>query len=133
MSFQMHGLQIYSGGYGMAFANDLMSFAVYMNGTAYGPPPSIFNLLQQFLLDGTFQMMHYGTGQGQFSPAMWDISVIGREIARTYGDDWQVRACVCVCVIVVYIKALLESACVLVGARWSAFGMLLLNSFGGFF
>lgn len=64
--------------------------------------------LSTLLVRGTLQMIFYAAApRGQYGLAMWDLSVIGREIARPWGFDWQDQASQQV----IFSPAMLRSAC----------------------
>lgn len=55
--------------------------------------PAQLDVLSMLLVNGSLQMMWYASEtRGQYGPAMWDLSTIGREIARPWGYDWQDQA-----------------------------------------
>ncbi len=72
-SFHQHGPQFYSGGYGLAFANDVGRFVAYAWGTKYQIPPGRMEIYSRFMLDGEQWMIRGGT---------FDYSATGREITR---------------------------------------------------
>jgi chondroitin AC lyase len=72
-SFHQHGTQLYSGGYGLDFANDAGRFISYSWGTRYQVPPDRMAIFSAFLLDGE-QWMIRGD--------VFDYSAVGREITR---------------------------------------------------
>ena len=72
-SFHQHGPQLYSGGYGMGFADDCSAVAALVRGTQFAFTGEQVATLSHYLLDGQ-QWMALG-------PAM-DPSVMGREIVR---------------------------------------------------
>jgi chondroitin AC lyase len=75
-SFHQHGSQFYSGGYGLAFANDVGRFVAYAWETQFQVPPPQMAIYTRFMLDGEQWMIRGGTGdhaQGQDrSPAQLD-------------------------------------------------------------
>ncbi len=72
-SFHQHGDQFYSGGYGMAFAQDVSRYVALSWGTRWQIPHDKLAIFQGYLLDGEQWLMH---------KARFDYSAIGREITR---------------------------------------------------
>ena len=72
-SFRQHGHQLYSGGYGLAFANDVGRYTSFAWGTAFQIPPEQMRILSSYLLDGE-RWMTYGD--------IFDYGAVGREITR---------------------------------------------------
>jgi len=72
-SFHQHGNQFYSGGYGLAFAQDTSLFTSFACGTSYQIPPAKMEILAHYLLDGEAWMIRGNT---------FDFSAMGREITR---------------------------------------------------
>jgi chondroitin AC lyase len=72
-SFHQHGNQIYNGGYGLAFANDVGRFISVAWGTRYQIPPDRMAIFSGYLLDGE-QWMIRGN--------VFDYAAVGRELAR---------------------------------------------------
>ena len=72
-SFHQHGMQLYSGGYGLNFANDVGRFVSYSWGTRFQIPADRMAMFSAFLLDGE-QWMIRGD--------VFDYSAVGREITR---------------------------------------------------
>lgn len=72
-SFHQHGSQLYNGGYGLDFANDVGRFIAFSWGTRYQIPADRMAIFSSFLLDGE-QWMVRGD--------VIDYSVVGREIVR---------------------------------------------------
>jgi chondroitin AC lyase len=72
-SFHQHGSQFYSGGYGLAFANDVGRFVAYAWGTQFQIPPEKMQIYTRFMLDGEQWMVRGST---------FDYSATGREITR---------------------------------------------------
>jgi chondroitin AC lyase len=72
-SFHQHGAQFYSGGYGLAFANDIGRFVAYSWRTKFQIPHQQLDIYSRFILDGE-QWMIRGT--------TFDYSATGREITR---------------------------------------------------
>ena len=72
-SFHQHSTQLYNGGYGLDFANDVGRFISFSWGTQFQIPADRMTLFTAFLLDGE-QWMIRGN--------IFDYSAVGREIAR---------------------------------------------------
>jgi chondroitin AC lyase len=72
-SFHQHGPQLYNGGYGLDFANDVGRFVSFSWGTRFEIPADRMTLFSAFLLDGQ-QWMIRGD--------VFDYSAVGREITR---------------------------------------------------
>ena len=72
-SFHQHGAQLYTGGYGGQFANDVARYALITRGTAYALPPDAMTSFADYVADGIAWSL-YGN--------YFDVSVIGREVAR---------------------------------------------------
>ena len=72
-SFHQHGAQLYTGGYGGAFANDVARFALITGNTAYALPVDAMNSFADYVADGIAWSL-YGN--------YFDVSVISREVAR---------------------------------------------------
>jgi chondroitin AC lyase len=72
-SFHQHGAQLYSGGYGLAFATDVGRFVAFAWGTDFQIPPDRMATLSSYLLDGE-QWLVRGD--------IIDYSTVGREITR---------------------------------------------------
>jgi chondroitin AC lyase len=72
-SFHQHGKQIYSGGYGLAFANDAGRFISFAWGTRFQIPADRMAIFSAYILDG-LQWFIRGN--------IIDYSTVGREIAR---------------------------------------------------
>ena len=58
--------------------------------TPYGS--NAISIFSNFAIDGSFQMMSFSTGYAPYGPALWDVTPVGREIARPYGVDWYYQA-----------------------------------------
>lgn len=58
--------------------------------TPYGN--NAITTFSNFAIDGSFQMMSFSKGSTPYGPAVWDITPVGREIARPYGVDWYFQA-----------------------------------------
>jgi chondroitin AC lyase len=72
-SFHQHGQQLYNGGYGQDFANDVSRFVSYAWGTRFQIPADRMTIFSAYLLDGE-QWMIRGDG--------FDYAVVSREITR---------------------------------------------------
>ena len=72
-SFHQHGAQLYTGGYGGQFANDVARYALITRGTAYGLPADALASFMDYVADGIAWSLH-----GDY----FDVSVISREVAR---------------------------------------------------
>ncbi|HEY2830083.1 MAG TPA: polysaccharide lyase family 8 super-sandwich domain-containing protein [Thermoanaerobaculia bacterium] len=73
LSFQQHGAQLYTGGYGGSFANDVAQYTLLTRGTGYALPPASLASFNDYLADGVIWSL-YGN--------YFDVSVISREVAR---------------------------------------------------
>ncbi|GAA3236151.1 polysaccharide lyase family 8 super-sandwich domain-containing protein [Nonomuraea helvata] len=80
-SFHQHGAQLYSGGYGHAFARDAAALAALAAGTPLAFSGRALAVLADFLLDGQRWMVHGGR---------YDIACMGRESSRQ-GNSAQAR------------------------------------------
>jgi chondroitin AC lyase len=74
-SFHQHGAQLYTGGYGGSFANDVAKYALLTRGTEYALPPSSLESFAAFVADGIAWSLHGTT---------FDVSVIGRSVANPH-------------------------------------------------
>ena len=72
-SFHQHGSQLYTGGYGGSFANDVAKFAIITRGTAFALPPDSLGAFSDYVAGGVAWSL-YGN--------YFDVSVISREVAR---------------------------------------------------
>ena len=72
-TFHQHGHQLYNGGYGLDFANDVGRFISFAWGTRFQIPPDRMEIFSSFILDGE-QWMVRGN--------VIDYSTVGREITR---------------------------------------------------
>jgi chondroitin AC lyase len=72
-SFQQHGSQLYTGGYGGSFANDVAQYTLLTRGTGYALPAASLASFNDYLADGVIWSL-YGN--------YFDVSVISREVAR---------------------------------------------------
>lgn len=73
-SFHQHGAQLYTGGYGGSFANDVTRYLLFTRGTAYTLPAASLKSFSDYLVDGIAWSLY-----GNF----FDVSVVGREVVRT--------------------------------------------------
>lgn len=76
-SFHQHGPQLYTGGYGAAFANDLSKFQLLTTGTEYALPPAALASLADYLADGVAWSL-YGN--------YFDVSAMSRYVANSSYD-----------------------------------------------
>jgi len=74
-SFHQHGAQLYNGGYGLDFAQDVARFISFSGGTRFQIPSDRMAIFSAYLLDGE-QWFIRGPG------AAFDYSSVGREITR---------------------------------------------------
>jgi chondroitin AC lyase len=72
-SFHQHGAQLYTGGYGGSFANDVAKYALITRGTSFAMPAVSLAAFSDYLADGVAWSL-YGN--------YFDVSVISREVAR---------------------------------------------------
>jgi len=72
-SFQQHGAQLYTGGYGGSFANDVSKYAMITRGTAFALPQDSLAAFSDYVADGVAWSL-YGN--------YFDVSVISREVTR---------------------------------------------------
>ncbi len=77
-SFHQHGAQLYGGGYGMGYSNDVARIASEGAGTAYGMSAAKQQVLVDFLLDG---QQWFTRGDA------FDLTAIGREVGRPNPKD----------------------------------------------
>jgi chondroitin AC lyase len=73
-SFHQHGRQLYTGGYGGSFANDVARHALITGGTTYALPPDALASFASYMTEGIAWSLH-----GRH----FDVSVVGREVARS--------------------------------------------------
>ena len=73
-SFHQHGSQLYTGGYGGSFANDVSKYALLTRGSDYALPSAALDSFAGYIADGVAWSLH-----GNY----FDVSVIGREVARS--------------------------------------------------
>ena len=74
-SFHQHGAQLYTGGYGASFANDVARYALITRGTEYQLTPAAFASFSNYVADGIAWSL-YGN--------YFDVSAIGRYVANPY-------------------------------------------------
>lgn len=72
-SFHQHGAQLYTGGYGGSFANDVARYALLTRGTEYALPDRSLAAFSDYVADGISWSL-FGS--------YFDVSVVGREVAR---------------------------------------------------
>jgi chondroitin AC lyase len=72
-SFHQHGSQLYSGGYGKGFAQDVTRYVGLFNGTKYAFSNEKIDIISSYLLDG----LQWATYKSTL-----DYSTLGREITR---------------------------------------------------
>lgn len=72
-SFHQHGAQLYSGGYGLAYADDVGRFIAFAWGTHFQIPPNRMAIFSAYVLDGIQWLVRGDT---------IDYSAVGREITR---------------------------------------------------
>jgi chondroitin AC lyase len=84
-SFHQHGVQLYNGGYGLSYVNDVGRFIAFAWGTRFQIPSDRMAIFSSYVLDGE-QWMVRGD--------IIDYSVVGREITRKGMDvapnDWTI-------------------------------------------
>jgi chondroitin AC lyase len=72
-AFHQHGPQLYTGGYGGAFADDMARYALITRGTSFTFPGGALNAVADYIADGIAWAL-YGN--------YFDASVTGREVVR---------------------------------------------------
>lgn len=72
-SFHQHGAQLYTGGYGGSFANDVSRYFLFASGTAFALPENATAVFASYIADGVSWSL-YGN--------YFDVSVISREVAK---------------------------------------------------
>ena len=72
-SFHQHGAQLYTGGYGGSFGNDVARYALLTRNTPYELTPDALSAFADYVEDGIAWSL-YGN--------YFDVSVISREVAR---------------------------------------------------
>ncbi|MBN2577465.1 MAG: polysaccharide lyase 8 family protein [Pirellulales bacterium] len=75
-SFHQHGSQLYTGGYGRAFATDIGEYLIFTRSTAFSPSPAALDAFAHYIMEGTNWVVFKNR---------YDLSVRGREITR--GDE----------------------------------------------
>jgi hypothetical protein len=90
------GAQIYNGGYGASYVQGIAMMLSWTRGTPLGlldsdPRVAIYSSVA---LDGTRRMMTYGVppAGSPWGVALYDVSVIGRDVARPYASNWGMQA-----------------------------------------
>ncbi len=73
MSFHQHGALLYSGGYGLDFAENAAQFLILTHGTPWQAPAECLRLFASFVLDGQQWMVRHG---------IFDYGTLDREITR---------------------------------------------------
>lgn len=79
LSFQQHGPQLYTGGYGGSFAYDVSRYQLFAGGTELALPEAGAALLSDFLVDGIARSLYHN---------YFDPSVIGREVTKPWTSGW---------------------------------------------
>jgi chondroitin AC lyase len=74
LSFHQHGPQLYTGGYGGSFANDVTRYALLTRGSDFALPQAALDQFADYIAGGIAWSLY----QNYF-----DVSVIGREVARS--------------------------------------------------
>jgi chondroitin AC lyase len=87
-SFFQHGHQLYSGGYGMGYTQDITRLIKLAHGTSYQFPADKIEIFSSFILKGQ-QWMAFKT--------VFDYSTMGREISRAKNADGRVAMLAEVC------------------------------------
>lgn len=72
-SFHQHGPQLYTGGYGASFANDVSRYFLFVSSTEFELPAAAAEVFSAYMLEGIAWSL-YGN--------YFDVSVISREIAK---------------------------------------------------
>ena len=72
-SFHQHGPQLYTGGYGGSFANDVARYALITRDSEFALPPAALDAFADYMADGIAWSL-----QGNY----FDVSVVGRQIAN---------------------------------------------------
>jgi chondroitin AC lyase len=81
-SFYQHETQIYNGGYGLSFLNDISRMIAIGEGTGIQLSTEERNVFDQYLIDGTLWMQRHG---------YLDVNVMGRDFTR-YGATMRPNA-----------------------------------------
>jgi hypothetical protein len=79
LSFQQHGPQLYTGGYGSSFAYDVSRYQLMTSGSRFALPPANEAIFADFLVEGIARSLY----QNYFDP-----SVIGREVTKPWSSGW---------------------------------------------
>ena len=74
LSFHQHGPQLYTGGYGGSFANDVTRYALVTRGSDFALPAAALNGFADYIADGIAWSLYQN---------FFDVSVVGREVARS--------------------------------------------------
>jgi hypothetical protein len=74
-SWHSHGAQLYTGGYGGAFAQEISRYCYYVRGTSFQLPQTNFELLTDYAAEGVRWCLSHN---------YWDPAVISRGISRSY-------------------------------------------------
>ena len=77
-SFQFHGGQLYTGGYGSDYAVDIMTYLALTDATVFGLPSSIVSQATAYIADG----VGWSVYDGHFDPG-----ACGREVTRPGSGD----------------------------------------------
>jgi hypothetical protein len=95
-AFFQHGAQIYNGGYGASYVMGIAMMLSWTRGTPLGladsdPRVATYSSLA---LDGTQRMLTYGVppAGSPWGVALYDVSVIGRDVSRPFGSNWGMQA-----------------------------------------
>jgi hypothetical protein len=72
-SFQFHGGELYTGGYGLDYARDIMTYLGLTNGTVFDLPSSVVGQAIDYIADGVAWCVY---------DSYLDPAVVGREITR---------------------------------------------------
>jgi hyaluronate lyase len=78
-SFQQHAGQLYTGGYGAAFAADVARYALITRGSVFELPDAELATFADYVADGIARTLF----QNHF-----DVSVVGREVAKPSTSGW---------------------------------------------
>ncbi|HSN68895.1 MAG TPA: polysaccharide lyase family 8 super-sandwich domain-containing protein, partial [Thermoanaerobaculia bacterium] len=79
LSFQQHGPQLYTGGYGSSFAYDVSRYRLFTAQTPFALSAASEALFADFLVDGIARSLY----DNYFDP-----SVIGREVTKPWTSGW---------------------------------------------
>lgn len=72
-TFHQHGPQLYTGGYGGSFANDVGKFVMLTRNTGYALPSANLAVTSDYMVEG----ISWGLYQNYF-----DVSLVGREVSK---------------------------------------------------